>query len=186
MKNYSLDEIKRGDKSSFKKLFTELYDPLVRFVTLYVGCSVTAEELVQDFFVGLWEKRMSLNIKSSLRSYIFTSVRNRALNYKRDNKPNQYTDDILDNIEDEIWADVSEFENEKIDELKEKVRGAIDDLPDKCREIFLLGKENGLTYSEISEELSISKKTVENQMGIALKKLKENLSPILFLMAVMF
>ncbi|MBN1112783.1 MAG: RNA polymerase sigma-70 factor [Bacteroidales bacterium] len=170
--------------SSFKKLFDSLYEPLCRFATIYTQNSVVSEEIVQDVFVNVWEKRNTINIETSIKSYLFSSVRNRALNYKRDSKVDLFKTDVLDEIDKEIWEDISCFEGDDIEKLRNKVRLAIDDLPEKCKEIFLLSKENSLTYSEIATELSISTKTVENQMYIAFKKLRESLSPILFIAAL--
>ncbi len=181
MTNLSLDRLKKGDRIVFKNLFDEFYEPLCQYALIYVNDSSTAEEIVHELFIWLWEKRANLNIHTSLKSYLFSSVRNRCFNLKRDRKSQSFIDDVFLELEDEVLHDISHHENLDLEQLQKLVQSAIDELPPKCREIFLLSRESELSYAQIAEELSVSKKTIENQMGIALKRLKEKLSPALFL-----
>jgi len=181
MDNLSLELLKKGDAKVYKNLFDEFYKPLCQFALIYVNDQSTAEEIVHELFIWLWEKRKGLNIHTSLKSYLFLSVRNRSFNYIRNTKPQFSLDDTFLELEDELLQEISSNEQLDMLQLQEVVKSAIDELPPKCREIFLLSRESELTYAQIAEELSVSKKTVENQMGIALKRLKEKLSPALFL-----
>jgi len=158
--------------SSFRQLFDCHFEPLCKFLAYYTTHRVTIEEVVQDVFVKLWEDRNVLKIES-VKTYLYTSARNRMLNYIRDEK-RRHT--LL-----EQWM---QHETEKnrgeecfdIEEFSQRVQTAINNLPDQCRKIFELNKKRGCTYKQIAEQLNISVKTVETQMGIALRKIREQLS----------
>lgn len=182
MKDLSLELLKSGDVKTYKHLFDVLYEPLCQYALLYLNDEPTAEDLVHELFIWIWENPEKLNIQSSLKSYLFSSVRNRCLNYNRDHKKTSALDEVFQEVESELFQELNEFENQDFEQLKVLVNRAIDELPPKCKEIFLLSRESELTYAQIAEELVISKKTVENQMGIALRRLKEKLSPSLFIL----
>ena len=130
-----------------------------------------SEEIVQDAFIYIWEKRENIQIKTSLKSYLFTTVRNKSINYIKNELPKQQLSENLSAAS--LFINDDEHEDQ---ELKIKVQKAIDQLPMKCKQIFILSRYSGYTYKEISEELEISVKTVENQMGIAFQKLRLFLS----------
>ena len=138
------------------------------------------EDVVQDVFVNMWEKRDELQIES-VKEYLYTSARNRMLNCLREMK--------RQNTLLEQWVQ-SEMEKKKgeecfnIDEFSQRVETAIDNLPDKCKQIFNLSKKRNLTYKQIARQLDISIKTVESQMGIALRKIREQLS-VYYVMGIM-
>ena len=158
--------------SSFRQLFDGHFEPLCRFLKYYTTNRATIEEVVQDVFVKLWEDREVLQI-SSVKTYLYTSARNRMLNYIRDEKRRNT---LLEQwVQSETEKNCGE-ECFDIDEFSERVQNAINSLPEKCREIFELSKKKNLTYKQIAEKLDISVKTVETQMGIALRKIRENLS----------
>ncbi len=181
MADLSLELLKKGDATVYKNLFNEFYEPLCQYAMIYLNSQDIAEEIVHELFIWLWEKRSNLNIHTSLKSYLFSSVRNRCFNYKRDNKSQTSLDDVFSELEGEVLQEICDYEQLDFEQLQVLVKSAIEELPTKCREIFLLSRESELTYAQIAEELSVSKKTVENQIGIALKRLKERLSPALFL-----
>ena len=158
--------------SSFRQLFDSQFDPLCRFLVYYTTDHMVIEEVVQDVFVKLWEERNILQI-GSIKTYLFTSARNRMLNRLRDEK-RRYT-----LFEQWVQHEVEKGHGEEcfdIDEFVQIVQSAIDTLPEKCRIIFDLSKKEKLTYKQIAERLDLSIKTVENQMGIALRKIREHLS----------
>ncbi len=165
-----------GDKVSFKVLFDKYYSQLTQTAYLFVKDSDIAEEIVQEFFIKLWIKKNEININSSVKSYLFQSIRFRSINYIRDHKRIASENFELELINDSIE---NQFEDFDYDIIKNKLVAAIDSLPEKCKIIFLLSREESLTYKQIAEKLDISQKTVENQIGIALKKLREKLQPIL-------
>jgi RNA polymerase sigma-70 factor, ECF subfamily len=168
------DRIRNGDRNSFDSLFQKYYCRLNRFAFSFTKSKELAEEAVQNMFVKLWCQRASLEISTSVAAYLFTAVKNHALNeIKKIGVRTNYESEYLQRNEGD--------ENVPVNEVifKKAVQSAVTGLPDKCREIFRLSRNDGLTYEEIAEYLKISKKTVENQMGIAFKKLREILKPAL-------
>ena len=130
------------------------------------------EEIVQEVFIKLWDGRDSLQIES-VKTYLYTSARNRMLNYLRDEKRRntlleQWVQHEMDNRRGVECFDIEDFGR--------RVQNAVDTLPEKCKIIFNLSKKEMLTYKQIAERLEISVKTVESQMGIALRKIREQLS----------
>ncbi|MEM6644268.1 MAG: RNA polymerase sigma-70 factor [Bacteroidota bacterium] len=170
------ERVKENDLGSYEILFKKYYKELHHFAFTYVRVSAIAEEMAQEVYLYLWEKRAQIVIQTTLRTYLYAAVKNKCLNYIKHELPKQ-----------QAMADVSEVmlsvENGQKDEgenerIKVYIQKAIDALPKKCRRIFILSRNAGMTYEEIAEELGLSKKTVENQMGIALKKLRESLETV--------
>ena len=160
-------------QKAFEELFREHFTPLCAFARKYVNDVETAKEIVHDVFINLWNKRETIDLERKVKSYLFTSVHNRCLNYIRDNKKFDQNITELDSIDVEEQVDSSEIMMEN--ELEKKIHAVIDTIPEKCREIFLLNRFDGLKYTEIAEKLDISIKTVETQMSKALKILREQL-----------
>jgi len=130
-----------------------------------------AEESIQDMFVHLWEKAPAIEIDISVKAYLYTSARNYTLNTIKKRQTeihhlNVYSDFVDDKEPEEKISDK---------EISELIKSGVNTLPEKCREIFILCKQEGLTYEEIASYLNVSKKTIDSQMGIALRKLREYL-----------
>ena len=169
---YLFEEIKAGNKSAFENIFRLYYQDLCRFA-LRLSCSEPdAEEIVQDLFFKLWQNHKTMICPDSVKAYLFTATRNSVYNkIKHEKIKSSY---IQDQNVDEYDLDSSELiENQ---ELNLRIESAINELPEKRREVFVLSKIDGLKYKEIAEKLNISIKTVENQMGEALKFLRDKLS----------
>lgn len=165
------------NKEAFDELFRRYYTPLCLYAHKITQAEEAAEEAVQAVFIHLWEHRQSLFIQQSIAAYLFKSVRLKIYeNFRSHQIKAKY---------EEIFAQNQEFTtdeaNPELDnyELSCIIWTAVDQLPEKCAEIFRLSRDEGLTYNEIAEHLHISVKTVENQMGIAFKKLRELLYPVL-------
>ena len=157
--------------SSFRQLFDRQFYPLCQFLSYYTTNRMIIEEVVQDVFVKLWEDRNVSQIKS-VNSYLYTSARNRMLNHIRDEKKRNL---LLEQwVQHELRKEGEECFN--IEEFNQKVQTAVELLPQKCRKIFNLSKKEKFTYKQIAEQLDISVKTVEAQMGIALRKIRKHLS----------
>jgi RNA polymerase sigma-70 factor, ECF subfamily len=138
-----------------------------------VRSRAVAEELVQDVMLELWRRRESLANDSSPQAYLFQSTRNRALNYVRHERVEQRGEpEVMGRIEEDASAPAQLIE----EEIERAVREAIAELPTRCREVFELSRKHGLRYSEIASVLGISVKTVEAQMGKALKTLRVRLA----------
>jgi len=127
--------------------------------------------VVQQVFVDLWVKREKLSVEYSIKSYLFQAVKNRAIDQLRQNKNNVQISDAISEMAQTSFHDIVEEV-----ELNDRINKSINLLPQKCREIFLMSRFESLKYTEIAEKLNISVKTVEMQIGIALKKLREELS----------
>jgi RNA polymerase sigma-70 factor (ECF subfamily) len=165
------NNIKQGDEIAFEQLFKTYYSHLCLFATKILADNNSAEEIVQDFFVKLWEKRKEIFIDSSLKNYLFRSVKNLCLNHIKHNHIKiQHAKRVISEAETNQYND-NFIEINLIQEIEE----SIESLPEKRREIFRLSREEGLKYREIAEKLNISIKTVEAQMGLAIKSLREKL-----------
>jgi len=163
----------RMDKGAFEKLFRSFFPSLVLFAQKYVPDQDTAKDIVHNVFINLWEKRQQIDTGSPLKSYLFTSVHNRCLNYIRDQKKFDKDDTIFQRTDSADFSDgVDRLEEQ---ELEQRIFDALQALPEKCREIFTMNRFDGLKYAEIAEKLGISVKTVETQMSKALKILREKL-----------
>lgn len=179
-----VQQMKEGNKPAFEKLFHEHYEMLCRFGYRWVQDADQVEEIVQETFVGLWEKRESLNITGSFKSYLFSAIRNACLNHIKHLKVRAEHQSYvqatanpnLDSVDQQVQAS----------ELAKAFANAVDELPERCREVFKLSREEGKKYAEIAEELGISVKTVENQMGKALKMLRERLKDYLVVLILWF
>jgi RNA polymerase sigma-70 factor (ECF subfamily) len=162
--------------SKFEQLFRELFKPLSNFALKYVGDWDEAKGLVHEVFIAVWEKFDSLPTDTQYRSYLYTAVRNRCLNYIRDKKPNISFERLPENklIEVQTPLETSELERE--------IEMAIQSLPEKCRMVFELNRLEGLKYAQIAEKMGISVKTVEAQMSKALGIMRKHLSEFLTLL----
>jgi RNA polymerase sigma-70 factor (ECF subfamily) len=162
--------LREGDERIFKFLFDQYYRPLTIFALKYVPDIEEAKEIVQDFFIRLWERRADLNIRFSLKMYLYQSVRNAALNYLETNKVAQRR---MQQYKTPLTSTDTALEHMMAAEQEEMLMRAIDMLPEKCREIFVLSRMHRLSNLAIADQLSISVKTVEAQISIALKRLAE-------------
>lgn len=159
--------IKRGDQIAFQHLFYEYVDSLERFIMYYIHDREKAQELVLDIFTYVWEHRETLEIRLTMKAYLFQSAKNKAFTYIRDKKTSFY-------IEDMSFSDAGKNDDYQVelDELNRLIQEAVTLLPAKCKEIFKKSREDNLTNKEIANSLNISEKTVEGQITIALKKIK--------------
>jgi RNA polymerase sigma-70 factor (ECF subfamily) len=166
--------IRAGDERALEVVFRAHYAGMASFVQRYVRSSDLAEELVQDVFLKLWSKREQLTEIETFRTYLFRAARNTALNYLRRAKlERRWREEQA--VVDEPPTSYSADEETTEQEVAKAVQAAIQRLPPRCREIFLLSRDGGLTYAEIARSLEISVKTVETQMGRALKSLRSSL-----------
>jgi RNA polymerase sigma-70 factor (ECF subfamily) len=162
------------DRDFIKDLFDTYYVDLVLFSMKYVNTRETAEEIVQDVFIKLWNSKDRYHIEKSIGGYLFTSVRNGSMNYLK-SKLARIRFVELENIGPET-SYVTVEEDITAAELNDLITRAINSLPPKCKIIFNLSRNAGLSYDEIASELHISRRTVGAQISIAIKKIKEYLN----------
>lgn len=153
--------------TEFERNFKNHYRPLCLYALQYTEQTDDAEDVVQQVFTEVWEKNQKGVVIENLKAYLYRAVRNRSLSAAAQT-PVSVAADTLPEVED-----TSEEEAVQAAERHARMWDAIDRLPTERRKIFLLNKRDGLKYKEIAEELRISVKTVENQMGKALKALRE-------------
>ncbi|WP_299577101.1 RNA polymerase sigma-70 factor [uncultured Sunxiuqinia sp.] len=173
--NVAMVEVAKGDLKAYRYLFDHHFADLCNFLLIYLHDKNLAEELALDIFAYVWEKREDIEIKSSFRNYLFTAAKNQAVSYFRKQQKNFFTDLGLEapDAVDPISAEYI-LENE---ELQQMINNAIDSLPKQSKRIYQMAWEQNLSYKEIADELGLSVKTVENHVGIALRKLREKLRP---------
>jgi RNA polymerase sigma-70 factor, ECF subfamily len=170
--NRLFERINKSDEKAFEILFHQYYGILCSFATKLIHDDVAAEEIVQDLYVKLWEKREQISIETSVKNYFFRSVKNLCLNFIQHNKTKiAHAQKLLSEMENNFSDDNSYPEPD----LYEKIEESINSLPEKRREIFRLSRQEGLKYQEIAQKLNISIKTVETQMSLAIKTLRDKL-----------
>lgn len=170
-----LDAMRQGDEVAFDAIFRAWYAPLVRMAESLLREPMAAEEVVQDVMLELWRRRAVLVVDESLRAYLFQSTRNRALNHIRRRHVEQRGEPQIARMMHEggTPADAATDQGELARAIDDAVRA----LPARCREVFELSRVHHLRYAEIATVLGISVKTVEAQMGKALRLLRDRLAP---------
>lgn len=167
----------------FSEIYSFYYPRLCRFATEYVGNVEDAENLVQDTFVYLWNNSASLDTVVNLNAFLFVLIKNRSIDFLRQQlRKGRTAYCLLETMEYELNLEALEAVDETLildSDLEQKIHEAIQSLPGKCREIFILSRVEGLKYTEIAEKLHLSTSTVDNQIGIALKKLRVKLKDFL-------
>lgn len=174
--NDILARLQADDKQAFQSVFQQYYPFVCAAVFRFVKEKATVEDLAQDVFIKLWQKRHSLQINTSFNAYLRRMAINEAISYLRKNKLATTGEEALAFVP----GNSNTAEEEYLQgELEDKVAVAINSLPERCRIIFQMSRQEGLTYKQIAEKLDISIKTVENQMGKALRILRSALEDYL-------
>jgi RNA polymerase sigma-70 factor, ECF subfamily len=170
---FLIEGLGRRDKVVFDYIFNYYYSSLCTYSLQYLKHRNFVEDLVQDFFVSLWMEAPRLQIHTSLKSYLFYSIKNRCLDFRKHLKvTDKYRTFLLFSAENEDnQADHYLVESE----LRQAVEKSMSKLPPRCREIFELSRNKGLSNQEISDKLGISKRTVELQISNSLKILRKEL-----------
>ncbi len=172
-----IDGLGRRDKIIFDYAFNYYYSSLCAFALQYIDDRNAVEDLVQDFFVYLWVEAPQLKIKTSLKSYLFASIKNRCLDYQKHHKiTEKYRSFILFSTEKDDDSTEHFFAES---ELRQAIQTSLNKLQPRCREIFEYSRHNGLSNQEISDKLNLSKRTVELQISNALKLLRKDLAEFL-------
>ncbi|MEA3461064.1 MAG: RNA polymerase sigma-70 factor [Bacteroidota bacterium] len=167
--NELLKGIREGDLTSFESLYETYYQPLCNFAYLFLNDEEASRDLVSELFVGLWNRRKKLNIKQSIKSYMYKSAKNAVVSYQRKRKIRfvelkEEAIEPLSDVSPEILLLKKEFQS--------VLNQAIGGLPEKSGLVFRMKKLDGLSYREIAQVLNITEKTVENHMAIAIRKIR--------------
>ncbi len=176
-----LARLRAGDDDAFATVFRTWYAPLVRFAERVIGDRARAEEVVQDTLLQLWRRRTALDAAGTVQAWLFHAVRNRALNVIRH-------DGIVARAEPKIVSALrrrhDEYDRSDADialaeaELHLAIDAAVEALPRRCREVFILSRRDGLRQTQIAARLGISLKAVEANMTRALRELRATLLPL--------
>ncbi|GAB3221613.1 RNA polymerase sigma-70 factor [Spirosoma arcticum] len=178
----AIEAIRQGDERAYEIIFRQHYAPLCRYARQFLTDADEAEEEVQAMFLALWERRDGLFITTSLKGYLFRAVHNRCLNrIKHFAVRDEYQQHARYVAETTAESPMQRLLG---DELSDRLRMAIQKLPEQCRLAFTLSRFEELRYGEIADQLGISPKTVENQIGKALRILRTELSDYLPLLLV--
>ncbi len=171
------DRLVMGDEHAFTELYTRYWKTLLSIAANKIGDIIEAEEIVQDIFVSLWNRREALCITSTLNNYLAVSVKYRVIkalakkrHHQRYQEHQQIHNTLLDNGTQE-WLD--------FDELRNRLSELVAELPEKCRLVYQLSKESFLSQKEIATELNISEKTVEAHLARAMRSIRTGLSHFL-------
>lgn len=172
-----VEALHQGDAVVFEQLFNDYYGRLCNYVNTILNDVDEAEEIVQATFIALWEKRESLVIHTSVKSYLYQAVHNQSLNKIKHDQVRQ------SHFEYVAWQNNVDapdgYQHLVGKELGEMIRIAVDTLPPQCRTVFALSRFGELSYAEIATRLNVSVKTVENHMGKALRMMRVHLADYL-------
>lgn len=172
--------LQKGNNQAFDFFFNKYYPPLFAYARKMCNESFTAEEIVQQMFIELWEHKNNINIHTSVKAYLFRMVHNDCLDYlKKTSKSSM----LISNNLQVAFEPNFEFYDTLIEaEFSVIIENVFSTLPEQCRIIFFLNRFEGLSYKEISHQQNISIKTVENQIGKALKIIREKLQKYFLMM----
>lgn len=181
--DFFLQRFKNGDELAFEKIFKANHSKIVGFCNQFISDLDKAKSLTQEVFLNLWLNREKIETVNGIRAFLYTYAKSGCLNYIRHRKViSKYKDEFLKSKEDQLNREVLEsfdFNSLEFTELEGVIQQAINDLPEKCRLVFIMSRFDGKMNKEISVELNISVKAVEANMTRALKTLRSRLSEYL-------
>ncbi len=181
--------MQKGDEAGLRAIFDEYYQYLFVVASQYIKDYDISKDIVQDVFYELWKKRDRIDIQTSLKAYLRRATINRSLNWIKREQKLQWGDDYVDNQRED--EDISPQQRLELKDLQDIINHTINQLPERCRVIFKLSRIEQLSHKEISEQLNISTKTIENQMTKALKSIRKavqqyGLNPVLIIISLFF
>ncbi|HBU78704.1 MAG TPA: hypothetical protein DEF18_11440 [Muricauda sp.] len=170
-------QLKQGERHAYDKLFNTYWKPLFISAFNVLKDQKICEEIVQDIFIGIWKNRRNLEIKVSLEKYLFSCVRYQVFNQFRKNQK-KLREELFENLDQRCTYENPESEM-LYKELVQKVDSIVNELPEKCRLVYQMSREEQLSHKEISSRLNISPKTVENHITKALFVLRASMGGFL-------
>lgn len=166
-----LESLKEGDNRAFEELYDSYKEPALRFCNSILKDIEESENVIQEVFIKIWNRRSTINPELNFTSYLFTIIKNRVFDHLKEVKKNAF-------MKEKFWENVLEYkavDNEIQEERFAKVKEAVDGLSEKRKEIIKLNYEEGKSYEEIATQLSISKNTVKNQLVKAKQVIRRQL-----------
>lgn len=165
-----LNALKQDDELAFNFLYDKHYKSLVAFITIYTRNKVLSEDIVQQSFILLWNKRQDMQFTGCPKNYLYTIAYNQFVDHYRKSVRKNY---LLEELRVELLQNLIEEDEDILDKRINKLKKTIEELPPKCKKILLMSKQQGLKYKEIADRLDISPRTVEEQVRIAFKKIRK-------------
>jgi RNA polymerase sigma-70 factor (ECF subfamily) len=168
----------------FELLFRKYYVRLCGFASKFIANKAEAEEIVQEVFLNIWTKKDRLKLDDEIKPYLFKSVQNLCVNFIEHQKVVDSYYSVIEVVYKNKSDDFDSYESVLYTEFQARVDDAIGSLPEECRKVFRMSREDGLKYAEIADKLNLSVKTVETQMSRALSKLKIELKDYLSVLII--
>jgi RNA polymerase sigma-70 factor (ECF subfamily) len=172
-----IEKLKKGDESGLRQMFDVYYSPLCVYAMRYLDGFDVVEDMVQEVFINFWENQRVHSLTTSLKAYLFTAVRNNALNYIR--KHNRYR---IEELDDEFDILMEEIDTEALEEKKAKLFKELNQLSEQSRKVFEAIVFDNMKYKEVAEELGVSLNTIKTHFSRALKQLRSSLDIIILIM----
>jgi RNA polymerase sigma-70 factor (ECF subfamily) len=176
---------KPDEERSFELLFRKYYLHLCAYANKFIANQQESEEIVQQLFLNVWEKKERFRFDETIRPYLFKSVKNQCLNLIGHRKVTDTYYAVISEVYKNDRDDPGPYDPVVVSELQGRIQHTIALLPDQCRKIFMMSRDDGLKYAQIALALGISVKTVETQMSRALAKLKFELKDYLVTISLM-
>lgn len=167
-----ISKIKEGDEKAFKEFFMIFYEEILRFLYFYVWDEEIAKDLAQDVFINFWKARNRIDIFQNPKGYLYRIARNIAINHIERRKKEYEIDEVT-------IKNITQMPDGESFELRDTIIKAINELPDRCKEVFILSRYTGLSQKEIADLLGISLQTVKNHIVKAMNYLRKRLSSYL-------
>jgi RNA polymerase sigma-70 factor (ECF subfamily) len=179
-----IHRLQKRDEAVFEQVFKANYKNLHAYAFTLLKDEADAEEMVQSVFYKLWERSENLSISGSITAYLYRAVHNESLNYLKHLSVRSKHRMYVSHIHEEGGEEGSKRIYQK--EVEDRIYQAMNELPEQCRTIFQMSRFEELKYKEIAEKLELSIKTVENQMGKALKLMRSKLADLMVLLLIIF
>ncbi|MGI6794911.1 RNA polymerase sigma-70 factor [Bacteroides sp. KG68] len=173
-----LEQLSKGNSEAFRKLYLFYYDRLFRFALTFLHSEPASEDVISDVFFNLWRDRYTLPFIPNLQAYLYQAVRNGCLNVLKSGYVSK-RDELPDTELQVTVSSDSPLEELAYKELTEAIAKAVVSLPERCRLIFLMAKEDGMNHKEIAEALNVKLCTVERQLLLAKSKIRKFIEPFL-------
>ncbi len=173
-----------NEEHEFELIFRKYYVRLCGFANKFIANTPEAEEIVQEVFLNIWAKKDRLKLDDQIKPYLFKSVQNLCFNFIEHQKVVDSYYSVIEVVYNNKKEEFDSYESVLFTEFQAKVDEAIGSLPEECRKIFKMSREDGLKYAEIADKLNLSVKTVETQMSRALLKLKIELKDYLSILII--
>lgn len=169
-----IQAVREGKLGAFRELYMRYSDLIYRNILVRVNSSFDADDIFQDFFVRIWEKRESLNVETNARAYLLVALKHHIFNTIKEwqirQKYHNASVGTKEDAGDYTWIEIAS------EDLKDRLREAVDKFPPRLRTVYILSREQDLSVKEIAERLSVSEQTVKNQLTDILKRLRKELN----------